>query len=492
LSHEVTSDCDSGNGPSLPVSPVGKHIDNGTAFDFSTLPSDLAVSLCGGLKEGAINPDNFRSCLLKHDEWCKKLRDGNVEFMHDPNLVVRMYEKYLSWGIASPILMSLLLFKKPLPNDIVEGLIKDGQDVNLSMPMNEGHTQLSESERNRKKSSWFGWFGTGEKKVETSENSKNHENTESITINAINTEEKTELNLAKETIETENSSSSEELLNCTGKRYIKTLRLRSSQLSSLSLRQGRNEVQFSVTTAFQGTTTCVCHIYLWHHTDKIVISDIDGTITKSDVFGHLLPLIGQDWTQSGVTQLYSKIHNNGYKIMYLSARAIGHSSITKDYLSTLKQGDIGLPHGPVFLNPDSLINAVRREVIDRNPEEFKIQCLEDIQPLFEGKQPFFAGYGNRPNDACAYKHVGIFQSRIFTINPAGELSLSLTPTQSYQTSYGEQDVIVDMVFPSPVSHSQSQLQRFSNFEYWNYDVMELTYEQIDIVVNQVNCKSRQM
>ena len=35
-----------------------------------------------------------------------------------------------------------------------------------------------------------------------------------------------------------------------------------------------------------------CHIYLWHHTDKIVISDIDGTITKSDVLGHILPVIG--------------------------------------------------------------------------------------------------------------------------------------------------------------------------------------------------------
>ena len=180
----------------------------------------------------------------------------------------------------------------------------------------------------------------------------------------------------------------------------------------------------------------------------MVISDIDGTITKSDVLGHLLPVIGKDWAQSGVAQLYTKIRNNGYQIMYLSARAIGQASITKDYLQSLKQGDVCLPDGPLFLNPDSLIHAFKREVIDRNPEEFKIRCLKDIQSLFNGTNPFFAGYGNRPNvsfgtlmenvkmfysqDAYAYRAVGIPVSRIFTINPAGELKHELT--QNFQTS----------------------------------------------------------
>ena len=136
----------------------------------------------------------------------------------------------------------------------------------------------------------------------------------------------------------------------------------------------------------------------WHILNcQVVISDIDGTITKSDVLGHLLPVIGRDWAQSGVAHLYTKIRNNGYQIIYLSARAIGQASVTKDYLQSLKQGDVCLPDGPLFLNPDSLIHAFKREVIDRNPEEFKIRCLKDIQSLFNGKNPFFAGYGNRPN-----------------------------------------------------------------------------------------------
>jgi hypothetical protein len=47
--------------------------------------------------------------------------------------------------------------------------------------------------------------------------------------------------------------------------------------------------------------------------------------------------IGRDWAQSGVAELFTKIRNNGYHIMYLSARAIGQATITKDYLQSVKQ-----------------------------------------------------------------------------------------------------------------------------------------------------------
>ncbi len=128
----------------------------------------------------------------------------------------------------------------------------------------------------------------------------------------------------------------------------------------LHLREGPNEAVFSVTTAYQGTTRCKCHIYLWRHDDRVVISDIDGTITKSDVLGHILPIVGQDWAQSGVAQLFTKIKNNGYRILYLSARAIGQAHITREYLRSVRQGDLSLPDGPLLLNPTSLLSAFHR------------------------------------------------------------------------------------------------------------------------------------
>lgn len=41
-----------------------------------------------------------------------------------------------------------------------------------------------------------------------------------------------------------------------------------------------NEIEFSVTTAYQGTSRCKCYLFRWKYNDKVVISDIDGTITK--------------------------------------------------------------------------------------------------------------------------------------------------------------------------------------------------------------------
>lgn len=57
--------------------------------------------------------------------------------------------------------------------------------------------------------------------------------------------------------------------------YAKTLRLTSDQLKSLNLKPGPNPVTFSVNKA-----TCPATMYLWSYKTPIVISDIDGTITK--------------------------------------------------------------------------------------------------------------------------------------------------------------------------------------------------------------------
>ena len=81
---------------------------------------------------------------------------------------------------------------------------------------------------------------------------------------------------------------------------------------------------------------------------------------RSDVLGHILPIVGQDWAQGGVAQLFTKIKNNGYRILYLSARAIGQARITREYLRSVRQGDLSLPDGPLLLNPTSLLSALHR------------------------------------------------------------------------------------------------------------------------------------
>ncbi|KAI4126733.1 MAG: hypothetical protein LQ338_003597 [Usnochroma carphineum] len=57
--------------------------------------------------------------------------------------------------------------------------------------------------------------------------------------------------------------------------YAKTLRLTSEQLKAMDLKPGSNTMSFSVNRA-----TCSASMYYWTYDVPIVISDIDGTITK--------------------------------------------------------------------------------------------------------------------------------------------------------------------------------------------------------------------
>ena len=158
----------------------------------------------------------------------------------------------------------------------------------------------------------------------------------------------------------ENSSEQSEQQPKSRSKYRQVLHLPSDLLQSLPLQPNVNTLSFSITTAFQGTTTVTSKLYLWGASARVVISDIDGTITRSDLLGHVLPRLGHPWAQVGVTQLFTDIAQNGYHFLYLSARAIGQARRTRAYLGALKQEEVGLPEGPVLLSPTSVFFALHR------------------------------------------------------------------------------------------------------------------------------------
>lgn len=82
--------------------------------------------------------------------------------------------------------------------------------------------------------------------------------------------------------------------------------------------------------------------------------------SRSDALGHVFAAIGRDWTHLGVAKLYTDICNNGYKIMYLTSRAIGQADSTRDYLKGISQGSYQLPEGPVIMSPDRLFTSLHR------------------------------------------------------------------------------------------------------------------------------------
>lgn len=244
--------------------------------------------------------------------------------------------------------------------------------------------------------------------------------------------------------------------------YAKTLRLTSDQLRELNLKPGANPLSFTVNRA-----TCQAYMYYWSHDIPIVISDIDGTITKSDALGHVLNMIGRDWTHIGVAKLYTDIVTNGYNIFYLTSRSVGQADTTRAYLNGVTQEGYKLPKGPVIMSPDRTIAALRREIYLRKPEVFKMACLRDILSLFPGRtNPFYAGFGNRFTDALSYRTVHIPSTRIFTINSNAEVSLDLMSLNKYRSSYVSMRELVDHFFPPISMLVKEGGENFTDFNYW--------------------------
>jgi phosphatidate phosphatase LPIN len=207
-------------------------------------------------------------------------------------------------------------------------------------------------------------------------------------------------------------------------RKRRNTRLTSDELKTLDLKPGLNTVTYSYKSRVFGTQTLKCNLFLWDSDDKVVVSDIDGTITKSDVLGHIYTMVGKDYAHPGIAALYRKIVRNGYKILFVTSRAISQSNSTRAYLQTLTQNGETLPLGPVMCAPDPISTALYREVVARKPEVFKIRCLTRVRRLFDvdiNKTRMFAGFGNRSSDALAYKTCGIELDKIYTIDPKSRL-----------------------------------------------------------------------
>ena len=223
------------------------------------------------------------------------------------------------------------------------------------------------------------------------------------------------------------------------------LRPTNEMIKSLNLKPGANQIKYTVRSSFRGDQSVAGKIYLLPKDCKLVISDIDGTITRSDALGQLMPVVGKDWSHKGVANLFNSINDAGYCVLYLTARAIGQSGQTRNYLNKLNQKSSVLPPGPVFMSPDRLIPSFKREVIHRKPEIFKIACLKDIKRLFPpGSRPFYAGFGNRETDAIAYRAIGIKMHNIFLINPKSEIQQL---TNSKLLSYEAINTIAKEIFP---------------------------------------------
>jgi phosphatidate phosphatase LPIN len=146
------------------------------------------------------------------------------------------------------------------------------------------------------------------------------------------------------------------------------------------------------------TETIECDFYFWSDDSPVIISDIDGTITKSDVRGILFSTLGYTfYTHEGTASLFSNIYKNGYNIIYLTARSLKQVNSTREYIHKIEQNGVKLPPGPIITTPNKTINALLKEVVYKEPHLFKIAILKQISQCYT-KNPYAGGFGNKETD----------------------------------------------------------------------------------------------
>ena len=243
---------------------------------------------------------------------------------------------------------------------------------------------------------------------------------------------------------------------------------------------GRNIVRYQLSGNRALFDIHAC-IFLWEHTDKLVVCDIDGTVTRSDFLGYSAHLMGYDYTHDGVTDVLNYLHEAGYKILFLTARPITEADRTRHMLQMVgtEASDNGsqrfarllglhtndtvlsLPPGALITTCERWIPAIALSLSTDGPQRFKTSVLHQIQDLFDKSAVFAGGFGNRETDSGAYRATGISASRIFLVDDQSQVFVGKMEGDSQYPSYAALCERLPQLFPALRSVPMDQTARQS-------------------------------
>ncbi|KAL7485840.1 hypothetical protein ACHAW6_011499 [Cyclotella cf. meneghiniana] len=168
---------------------------------------------------------------------------------------------------------------------------------------------------------------------------------------------------------------------------------------SAILNYGRNLIRY-ILFGEQGDimATTEAFLYLWSACDSVIVCDVDGTITKSDVRGVIDTVVQEKFSHihRGVCKFFNELvnvpgENSGeVRLLYLSSRPISYIAQTRKLLVGLSQEDeefasqrsavtsikrFCLPPGPIICHRGSLSTVLHSELVAKNISEFKADVL---------------------------------------------------------------------------------------------------------------------
>ena len=92
----------------------------------------------------------------------------------------------------------------------------------------------------------------------------------------------------------------------------------------------------------------------------MIVSDVDGTVTKSDIGGHINNMLNKDYLHDGYARLAQNINSNGYKLVWLTMRALPLYNYSKKYLREMVKVD-----GPIMMEPEEFFPSFTKEIMKK-------------------------------------------------------------------------------------------------------------------------------
>ena len=158
--------------------------------------------------------------------------------------------------------------------------------------------------------------------------------------------------------------------------------------------------------------------------NQAVVFDIDGTLTPK--------VSAYSTTREDAARAVLLFADNGYKIIYLSARRRYFQFVIPGWLK-----ESGFPEGSIQVPQTSADSS--------DHAAFKERILKEYQ---ENGWNIFAAYGDSSTDFAAYSAVGIDKDHVFALKRAGEDSCQTGIWAScLDTWTGHIDRIAEMVNP---------------------------------------------
>ena len=114
-----------------------------------------------------------------------------------------------------------------------------------------------------------------------------------------------------------------------------------------------------------------------------MVVDIDGTVTKTDVAGFGAEKLGYEYIHQGVCEAVSHIAKLGYRILFLTSRAITLAQSTREFLRSIgfANGGTGMPDFALITTTERFLQSLVVGV--RSADKFKTVALSEILKVFQ-------------------------------------------------------------------------------------------------------------